>query len=123
MRGRAVVAGEGAVELDNVGIAVAARGCEEGNGGPGGSRLAEDVVLQGGIVRRHQESAAADRDDLPLVLWHVQVRSRKSEVGSQKSEVRSRKSEVGRQKSDVRSRTSEVGSQKSEVRSRKSEVG
>ena len=45
-------------------------------------------------------------------LKKLEVRSRKSEVGSQKSEVRSRKSEVGSQKSKVRSRKSEVGTQK-----------
>ncbi|KAK3725258.1 hypothetical protein QZH41_001291 [Actinostola sp. cb2023] len=51
------------------------------------------------------------------------LRSRNSEVGTQKSELRSRNSEVGTQKSELRSRNSEVGTQKSELRSRNSEVG
>jgi hypothetical protein len=55
--------------------------------------------------------------------WKSEAGSRKSGVGSRKSEVGSRKSEVGSRKSEVRSRKTEVGSRESEVRSWKLEVG
>src|SRR5262245_51093176 len=70
VRGATIVAGERLVEVDQVGVGITPRRGEEGDGGPGGPRLTQDVEVEGGIVGLHQEAAAAERDDLSLSFRH-----------------------------------------------------
>ena len=71
--GLAALAGEGAVEADDVVVGVAAGRGQEADLGPFAAAEAEHVLVEQGIARLHREPPTSERDDLTKSCLHAQM--------------------------------------------------
>ena len=71
--GLAALAGEGAVEADDVVVGIAAGGGQKADLGPLAAAEAEHILVEQGVARLHREPPTPESDDLTGSGLHVQM--------------------------------------------------